>query len=91
VIPCRPSDANGDITDHLEKGVPLTRGPLLLVVSSSRHEAIRIEEIDMPHVDAAEAATKKSKSETQEDTIIRAVVKKLIKAGFTIAVPWSKS
>ena len=45
----------------------------------------------MPHVDAAEAATKKSKSETQEDTIIRAVVKKLIKAGFTIAVPWSKS
>ena len=86
MIPCRPSDANGDITDHLEKGVPLTRGPLLLVVSSSRHEAIRIEEIDMPHVDAAEAATKKSKSETQEDTIIRAVVKKLIKAGFTIAV-----
>lgn len=40
----------------------------------------------MPHVDAAEAATKKSKSETQENTIIRAVVKKLIKAGFTIAV-----
>jgi len=86
VIPCRPSDANGDITDHLEKGVPLTRGPLLLVVGSPRHEAIRIEEIDMPHVDAADAATKKSKSEIQEDRIIRSAVTELTEAGFTIAV-----